>query len=68
MTMLGDAGSNAPSAVLSLGPVKRSRGRGRWFALLGLATSTAAAELLVLGELRERTPLLRELDANGSQP
>jgi hypothetical protein len=68
MTMLGDAGSNAPSAVLSLGPVKRSRGRGRWFALLGLATLTAAAQLHVLGLLREQVPLLRELGAKGSQP
>ena len=68
MAMLGDAGSNALGAVLGFGSVMRSRGRGAWLTLGGLATLTAAGELRSLGRLIERTPLLRELDALGRQP
>jgi glycosyl transferase family 2 len=68
MTMLGDAGSNALGAVLGFRSVMRSRGRGQWLALAGLATLTALGETRSLGELIERTPVLRELDALGRQP
>jgi hypothetical protein len=68
MIMLGDAGSNALGAVLGFGSVIRSRGRGEWLAIAGLATLTAAGEVRSLGELIERTPLLRQLDALGRQP
>jgi hypothetical protein len=67
MTMLGDAGSNALGAVLGFGSVSRSRGRRRWLALGALATLTAVGEMRSLGELIERTPVLRELDALGRQ-
>jgi hypothetical protein len=65
MTMLGDAGSNALGAVLGFGSVTRSRGRGQWAAIAGLATLTALGEIRSLGELIERTPVLRQVDAIG---
>ena len=68
MMMLGDAGSNALGAVLGFGSVIRSRGRGDWLTIAGLATLTAVGEVRSLGELIERTPVLRELDALGRQP
>jgi hypothetical protein len=68
MTMLGDAGSNALGAMLGFGSVMRSRGRGEWLAIAGLATLTVVGEGRSLGELIERTPALRELDALGRQP
>ena len=68
MTMLGDAGSNALGAVLGFGSVMRSRGRGEWLVIAGLATLTALGEARSLGEVIQRTPLLRELDAFGRQP
>jgi Glycosyl transferase family 2 len=68
MTMLGDAGSNALGAVLGFGSVSNSRGRRQWLAVGALATLTALGEVRSLGELIERTPVLRELDALGRQP
>jgi hypothetical protein len=68
MSMLGDAGSNALGAVLGFGSVSNSRGRSQWIAIGALATLTALGEVRSLGELIERTPLLRELDALGRQP
>lgn len=68
MTMLGDAGSNALGAMLGFGSVSNSRGRRQWLAIGALATLTALGETRSLGELIERTPLLRELDALGRQP
>jgi hypothetical protein len=67
MMMLGDAGSNALGAVLGFGSVDRSRGRGEWRTIAGLATLTFLGERRSLGDLIERTPLLRELDALGRQ-
>jgi Glycosyl transferase family 2 len=68
MSMLGDAGSNALGAVLGFGSVSNSRGRSQWIAIGALATLTALGEVRSLGELIERTPVLRELDALGRQP
>ena len=68
MTMLGDAGSNALGAVLGFGSVSRSRGRGAWLGVAGLAALTVVGETRSLGELIERTPVLRALDAFGRQP
>ena len=68
MSMLGDAGSNALGAVLGFGSVTRSRRRGQWLAIAGLAALTALGETRSVGQLIERTPLLRELDAFGRQP
>jgi hypothetical protein len=67
MTMLGDAGSNALGAVLGLGSVARLRGGRRWAAIAALAGLTVLGEVRSLGELIERTPVLRELDALGRQ-
>jgi hypothetical protein len=63
--MLGDAGSNALGAVLGLNSVDRFHGRGRWVAIGMLAGLNVLGEFRSLGELIERTPLLRELDALG---
>jgi Glycosyl transferase family 2 len=68
MSMLGDAGSNALGAVLGFRSVIRSRGRGQWLVLGGLAALTAFGEVRSLGEVIERTPPLRDLDAFGRQP
>ena len=68
MTMLGDAGSNALGAVLGFGSVSNSRGRSQWIAIGALATATALGEVRSLGELIERMPVLRGLDALGRQP
>jgi hypothetical protein len=68
MTMLGDAGSNALGAVLGFGSVTNSRGRRGWLAIVGLATLTTLGEVRSLGDLIERTPVLRILDAFGRQP
>jgi UDP-N-acetylmuramyl pentapeptide phosphotransferase/UDP-N-acetylglucosamine-1-phosphate transferase len=68
MTMLGDAGSNALGAVLGFGSVMRSRGRAQWLAVAGLAALTVLGETRSLGDVIERTPVLRELDAIGRQP
>ena len=63
--MLGDAGSNALGAVLGLNSVDRFHGRGRWVAIAALAGLTVLGERRPLGDLIERTPVLRELDAFG---
>jgi hypothetical protein len=68
MTMLGDTGSNALGAVLGFNSVMRSRGRRQWLAIGILATVTALGEKRSLGEMIERTPILRELDGFGRQP
>ncbi len=67
MTMLGDAGANALGAMLGLSSVSKLTGRGRWAAIGALAGLTILGEARSLGELIERTPLLRELDAVGRQ-
>jgi Glycosyl transferase family 2 len=67
MAMLGDAGSNALGAVLGFGSVGRLTGRGRIAAVAVLAGLTVLGERRSLGELIERTPGLRELDALGRQ-
>jgi glucosyl-3-phosphoglycerate synthase len=68
MTMLGDAGSNVLGALLGLSSVGWLTGRGRWIAIGALASLNIVGEARSLGELIERTPLLRELDAIGRQP
>jgi hypothetical protein len=66
--MLGDAGSNALGAMLGLKSVGRFHGWGRWAAIAALAGLTALGERRSLGELIERTPLLRDLDRLGRLP
>ena len=61
--MLGDAGSNALGPMLGLSSVSRLTERGRWIAIGALAGLTILGERRSLGELIERTPVLRELDA-----
>src|SRR5947208_800075 len=68
MTMLGDAGANALGAMLGLNSVGKLTGRGRWSAIGVLAGLTLLGETRSLGELIERTPVLREFDALGRQP
>jgi UDP-GlcNAc:undecaprenyl-phosphate/decaprenyl-phosphate GlcNAc-1-phosphate transferase len=68
MTMLGDSGANALGAMLGLGSVSKLTGRGRWAAIGALAGLTILGETRSLGELIERTPVLRGLDAFGRQP
>jgi glucosyl-3-phosphoglycerate synthase len=67
MTMLGDAGANALGAMLGLNSVGKLTGRGRWSAIGVLAGLTLLGETRSLGDLIERTPVLRELDALGRQ-
>jgi glucosyl-3-phosphoglycerate synthase len=68
MTMLGDAGSNALGAVLGFGSVAKLGSRGRWLAIAALAGLTILGERRSLGQMIERTPILRELDAIGRVP
>src|SRR5262249_12682450 len=68
MAMLGDAGANALGAMLGLNSVSKLTGRGRWSTIAVLAGLTFLGETRSLGELIERTPVLRELDALGRQP
>jgi hypothetical protein len=68
MAMLGDSGANALGAMLGLSSVSKLTGRGRWVAIGALAGFTLLGETRSLGELIERTPVLRELDALGRQP
>jgi hypothetical protein len=68
MTMLGDGGANGLGALLGLSSVNRFTGRGRWVAIGALAGLTLLGERRSLGELIERTPVLRELDAWGRRP
>jgi glycosyltransferase involved in cell wall biosynthesis len=65
MAMLGDAGANSLGAMLGLSSVDHFRGRGRWVAIVALGGLTLLGERRSLGELIERTPLLRDLDALG---
>ena len=67
MAMLGDSGSNALGAVLGLRSVGRLTERQRWSAIAALAGLTLLGERRSLGELIERTPVFRELDAWGRQ-
>jgi hypothetical protein len=68
MAMLGDAGANALGALLGLSSVGRLTGRGQWIAIGALATLNLLGEARSLGDVIERTPVLRELDALGRQP
>jgi hypothetical protein len=68
MTMLGDGGSNGLGAMLGLSSVNRFTGRGRWIAIGALAGLTLIGERRSLGELIERTPVLREVDEWGRRP
>jgi hypothetical protein len=68
MTMLGDAGSNVLGGLVGLRSVGRLTGRGRWIAIGALASLNILGEARSLGQLIERTPILRELDALGRQP
>jgi hypothetical protein len=68
MAMLGDAGANALGALLGLRSVERLAGRKRWLAIGALASLNLLGELRSIGDLIERTPLLRDLDALGRQP
>jgi len=68
MTMLGDAGANALGAMLGLSSVSKLTERGCWAAIGVLAGLTLLGETRSLGELIERTPVLREIDALGRQP
>jgi hypothetical protein len=63
--MLGDAGANALGAVLGYGSVGRLTARGQILCIAALAALNAAGETRSLGELIERTPGLRRLDALG---
>jgi hypothetical protein len=67
MAMLGDSGANALGAMLGLSSVSKLTGRGRWIAIGALAGLTILGEKRSLGELIERAPVLRELDALGRQ-
>ena len=66
--MLGDAGSNVLGGLLGLRSVGRLTGRRRWIAIGALASLNLLGEVRSLGELIERTPFLREVDALGRQP
>jgi Glycosyl transferase family 2 len=68
MAMLGDAGSNSLGALLGLNSVDRFTGRSRWLAIGALAGLNLLGELRSLGDLIERTPVLRDLDRLGRQP
>ena len=68
MGMLGDSGSNGLGALLGLYSVNRFTERGRWVAISALAGLTLLGESRSLGELIERTPGVRELDALGRRP
>ncbi len=67
MAMLGDSGSNALGALLGLSSVDRLTGRSRWLAIGALAGLNLLGEVRSLGELIERTPVLRDLDRLGRQ-
>ena len=65
MAMLGDTGANALGAVLGLNSVERITGRGRWLLIGALLGLTALGERTSLGQLIERTPVLRRVDEWG---
>src|SRR5205823_14098280 len=68
MAMLGDGGANGLGAMLGWSSVNRFTGRGRWVAIGALAGLTLLGERRSLGDLIERAPVLRELDAWGRMP
>jgi hypothetical protein len=68
MAMLGDSGANALGAMLGLSSVSKLTGRSCWAAIGALAGLTILGETRSLGELIQRTPVLRQLDALGRQP
>jgi hypothetical protein len=68
MAMLGDAGSNSLGALLGLKSVDLLTGRSRWLAIGALAAFNLLGESRSLGELIERTPVVRGLDRLGRQP
>jgi hypothetical protein len=65
MAMLGDTGSNALGALLGLNSVERITGRGRWLLIGALFGLTAVGERTSLGQLIERSPVLRRVDEWG---
>jgi hypothetical protein len=66
MAMLGDSGSNALGALLGWSSVDRITGkRDRWLAIVALAGLTALGERTSLGQVIERTPVLRRVDEWG---
>jgi hypothetical protein len=66
MAMLGDSGSNALGALLGWSSVNRFTGkRDRWLAIAALAGLTALGERTSLGQIIERTPVLRRVDEWG---
>jgi hypothetical protein len=66
MAMLGDSGSNALGALLGWSSVDRITGkRDRWLAIAALAGLTALGERTSLGQIIERTPVLRRVDEWG---
>jgi hypothetical protein len=68
MAMLGDSGSNALGALLGLKSVDLLTGRSRWLAIGALAGLNLLGELRSLGELIERTPVVRDFDRLGREP
>ena len=68
MAMLGDSGSNSLGALLGLNSVDRFTGRSRWLAIGALAGLNLLGEVRSLGELIERTPVVRDFDRAGRQP
>ncbi len=65
MAMLGDSGANALGALLGLNSVERITGRGRFLLIGGLLGLTALGERTSLGQLIERSPVLRRVDGWG---
>jgi hypothetical protein len=65
MTMLGDTGANALGALLGLNSVERITGRGRLLLIGALVGLTALGERTSLGQLIERSPVLRRVDEWG---
>ena len=66
--LIPGGGSNGLGAMLGLSSVNRFTGRGRWVAIGALAGLTLLGERRSLGELIERTPVVRDLDAWGRRP
>jgi len=65
MVMLGDTGANALGALLGLNSVERVTGKGRWLLIGALLGLTALGERTSLGQLIERSPILRRVDEWG---
>ena len=63
--MLGDAGSNALGAVVGLSLVARLTARGRWTAVGIMAALNVLGDVVSLGALIERTPVVAALDRAG---